>query len=312
MTMADTVAVMNAGRIEQLGRRRSSTSCRARAFVANFLGQSNLVARHGDRAADGAASGSTCAGTRCWSLPAARGAHGRRGARRGPARRRCVCRRGPTSRPSENAARSRDRHGRLVPGREHAVPGRGARARHVRRSRRTSAPGGARPATRSGWPGRPATPSRWTARRRGDGASSGRGRPAAAGWRPAHRRSADTAARAAAEAARAAALDARDPRTCSPARARLPGPVLRRPRRRPAATSLLRAGARAPSRGYPPAFHWQNYTDALAEYCARSSALVPVRAAWPRCWRWLIGYPMAYVIAVRCRRASCRGCCWSW
>ena len=45
MTMADTVAVMNAGRIEQLGRaRRRSTSCRPPAFVANFLGQSNLLA----------------------------------------------------------------------------------------------------------------------------------------------------------------------------------------------------------------------------------------------------------------------------
>ena len=44
MTMADTVAVMNAGRIEQLVLRPRSTRCRARTFVANFLGQSNLVA----------------------------------------------------------------------------------------------------------------------------------------------------------------------------------------------------------------------------------------------------------------------------
>ncbi|MFE9653019.1 ABC transporter ATP-binding protein [Micromonospora sp. NPDC006431] len=44
MTMADTVAVMNAGRIEQLGRPADLYEYPATAFVANFLGQSNLLA----------------------------------------------------------------------------------------------------------------------------------------------------------------------------------------------------------------------------------------------------------------------------
>lgn len=44
MTMADTVAVMNAGRIEQLGHPVDLYERPRTAFVANFLGQSNLVA----------------------------------------------------------------------------------------------------------------------------------------------------------------------------------------------------------------------------------------------------------------------------
>ncbi|MEO3780332.1 ABC transporter ATP-binding protein [Micromonospora sp. B11E3] len=44
MTMADTVAVMNAGRIEQLGTPADIYEYPATAFVANFLGQSNLLA----------------------------------------------------------------------------------------------------------------------------------------------------------------------------------------------------------------------------------------------------------------------------
>jgi len=44
MTMADTVAVMNAGVIEQLGRPAELYDNPATTFVANFLGQSNLVA----------------------------------------------------------------------------------------------------------------------------------------------------------------------------------------------------------------------------------------------------------------------------
>src|SRR6201990_3310236 len=43
MTMADTVAVMNAGRIEQLGSPAEIYEYPATAFVANFLGQSNLL-----------------------------------------------------------------------------------------------------------------------------------------------------------------------------------------------------------------------------------------------------------------------------
>lgn len=43
MTMADTVAVMNAGRIEQLGHPADIYERPQTAFVANFLGQSNLI-----------------------------------------------------------------------------------------------------------------------------------------------------------------------------------------------------------------------------------------------------------------------------
>ncbi|GAA2609809.1 ABC transporter ATP-binding protein [Dactylosporangium fulvum] len=44
MTMADTVAVMNAGKIEQLGTPVDMYDFPGTAFVANFLGQSNLLA----------------------------------------------------------------------------------------------------------------------------------------------------------------------------------------------------------------------------------------------------------------------------
>jgi spermidine/putrescine transport system ATP-binding protein len=44
MTMADTIAVMNAGRIEQLGSPMDLYESPASAYVANFLGQSNLLA----------------------------------------------------------------------------------------------------------------------------------------------------------------------------------------------------------------------------------------------------------------------------
>ena len=43
MTMADTIAVMNAGRIEQLGSPTDLYEHPASTFVANFLGRSNLV-----------------------------------------------------------------------------------------------------------------------------------------------------------------------------------------------------------------------------------------------------------------------------
>lgn len=43
MTMADQVAVMNAGRIEQLGPPEELYDLPRTAFVANFLGQSNLL-----------------------------------------------------------------------------------------------------------------------------------------------------------------------------------------------------------------------------------------------------------------------------
>ncbi len=43
MTMADTIAVMNAGRVEQLGSPVELYESPASAYVANFLGQSNLL-----------------------------------------------------------------------------------------------------------------------------------------------------------------------------------------------------------------------------------------------------------------------------
>lgn len=43
MTMADTVAVMNAGRLEQVGEPAELYDRPASTFVANFLGQSNLL-----------------------------------------------------------------------------------------------------------------------------------------------------------------------------------------------------------------------------------------------------------------------------
>jgi spermidine/putrescine transport system ATP-binding protein len=43
MTMADTIAVMNAGVIEQLGHPSELYDSPATTFVSNFLGQSNLV-----------------------------------------------------------------------------------------------------------------------------------------------------------------------------------------------------------------------------------------------------------------------------
>ncbi|WP_157562531.1 ABC transporter ATP-binding protein [Micromonospora chokoriensis] len=53
MTMADTVAVMNAGRIEQLGAPADIYELPATAFVANFLGQSNLLAGEATGASGG-------------------------------------------------------------------------------------------------------------------------------------------------------------------------------------------------------------------------------------------------------------------
>lgn len=44
MTMADTVAVMNSGRIEQMGHPADIYELPRTVFVANFLGQSNLFA----------------------------------------------------------------------------------------------------------------------------------------------------------------------------------------------------------------------------------------------------------------------------
>ena len=53
MTMADTIAVMNLGRVEQLGSATELYESPATVFVANFLGQSNLlVAESAGRSGD--------------------------------------------------------------------------------------------------------------------------------------------------------------------------------------------------------------------------------------------------------------------
>ncbi|SEG92768.1 spermidine/putrescine transport system ATP-binding protein [Actinacidiphila yanglinensis] len=53
MTMADTVAVMNAGRVEQMGAPADLYENPASTFVANFLGTSNLIEAEVTGAADG-------------------------------------------------------------------------------------------------------------------------------------------------------------------------------------------------------------------------------------------------------------------
>ena len=51
MTMADTIAVMNRGVIEQMGAPADLYENPRTTFVANFLGQSNLIAGDGRRPA---------------------------------------------------------------------------------------------------------------------------------------------------------------------------------------------------------------------------------------------------------------------
>ena len=52
MTMADTIAVMNAGRIEQMGAPGELYEHPVSTFVANFLGQSNLIEGSVEHATD--------------------------------------------------------------------------------------------------------------------------------------------------------------------------------------------------------------------------------------------------------------------
>ncbi|GAA1635699.1 ABC transporter ATP-binding protein [Georgenia ruanii] len=69
MTMADTIAVMNAGRIEQMGSPAELYDRPATTFVANFLGQCNLVRATADAAGDDVAL--SVEGRR-WAVPAGR------------------------------------------------------------------------------------------------------------------------------------------------------------------------------------------------------------------------------------------------
>ena len=66
MTMADTVAVMNKGRIEQMGAPEELYELPTTAFVANFLGQSNLFTGEVDSSsATRSSSTSRAARSRC-------------------------------------------------------------------------------------------------------------------------------------------------------------------------------------------------------------------------------------------------------
>ncbi|QPE05534.1 ABC transporter ATP-binding protein [Microbacterium schleiferi] len=62
MTMADTVAVMNHGRIEQMGAPQELYELPRTGFVASFLGQSNLIAGAVESAAGGTLVARTAAG----------------------------------------------------------------------------------------------------------------------------------------------------------------------------------------------------------------------------------------------------------
>ena len=104
MTMADTIAVMNAGPHRAARRPRpSSTTLPRTTFVANFLGQSNLRARHGRPPTTATSSRSRTRGrhggrARGPRAPPARGdVAGRRAARRRSAWHARTARRRPTT-----------------------------------------------------------------------------------------------------------------------------------------------------------------------------------------------------------------------
>lgn len=72
MTMADTVAVMNKGRIEQLGHPADIYETPKTVFVANFLGQANLIL--GDKAGESADSIAVSAHGHTFDIPRTRNA----------------------------------------------------------------------------------------------------------------------------------------------------------------------------------------------------------------------------------------------
>ena len=122
MTMADTVAVMNAGRIEQMGHPADIYELPRTVFVANFLGQSNLITgrRTGTSGEDVLVEshGLTFAIPSDRTFAPGADTHRGRAAREDhdPRRRR----RRPHPRASQPADRPGD--GRVVHGRLHAVP----------------------------------------------------------------------------------------------------------------------------------------------------------------------------------------------
>ena len=143
MTMADTIAVMNAGGIEQMGSPGELYEHPRSTFVANFLGQSNLV-KGNVRGQDGDhlevdVQGATVRALRDRS-PVDHG----RGLGRASGRRRSRCR--PGVRRRREPAQRRPGHRRQLRRRQHAVPrpdavgpgAHGVRAEHRQRASRSA------------------------------------------------------------------------------------------------------------------------------------------------------------------------------
>ena len=153
MTMADTIAVMNAGRIEQLGAPAELYENPATTFVANFLGQSNLLRGHRPVSGSRTWRRWRCPPARCGCRPAGCRPGRGRGLGRRPAGEDLVASRSaddPTrARPAEPHRRRRG-HRRLLHRRLHPVPGAHAVARQeltvFEQNRGTAASAG--PATR--------------------------------------------------------------------------------------------------------------------------------------------------------------------
>ena len=123
MTMADTIAVMNAGRIEQLGSPGELYESPDTTFVANFLGQSNLV--RGAVVRD--ATATTCVRRRARRSGSPCPRPGRAGgtgdaAGRHPAGEDAARRRRATARRADERAARRRRRRRQLHRREHPVP----------------------------------------------------------------------------------------------------------------------------------------------------------------------------------------------
>ena len=115
LTMSDRVAVFNKGRIEQVGSARDVYERPATAFVAGFVGTSNLLSGDAARAVlGGTAAVSACARRRSASPPAAAARHAGEVSRR----------RASSARWSTSASATRyvvrlDAGGELRPGAEH-------------------------------------------------------------------------------------------------------------------------------------------------------------------------------------------------
>ncbi len=146
MTMADTIAVMNHGVIEQMGAPGELYENPRTTFVANFLGQSNLIMADVVDTVRRRRSWSTATARRSASTSAARHADGRTragsasGRRRSspaqPARRTTQRRQRPHRRPGHRRQLRRRQH--PVPRRDAVGPGaHGVRAEHRPAARRS-------------------------------------------------------------------------------------------------------------------------------------------------------------------------------